>query len=93
MVPAEKKPRKWLGKHFSAAEGALAFSVLLFGSFPSALVVMGDLDKEESRDGRSGNDLGTGHTECDGGIDERPRREVFLTSLSPLYLWQDRSHA
>jgi hypothetical protein len=45
--------------------------------------VTGDLDKEESRDGRSGYDLGAGLTGCDGGIDERPRKEVFSARLSP----------
>jgi hypothetical protein len=45
--------------------------------------VTGDLDKEESRGGRSGYDLGAGHTGCDGGIDERPREEGFFASLSP----------
>jgi hypothetical protein len=43
----------------------------------------GDLDKEESRAGRSGNDLGAGFTGCGGGIDERPREEGFFASLSP----------
>jgi hypothetical protein len=43
----------------------------------------GDLDKEESRDGRSDDDLGTGLTVCDGGIDERTRDEGFSASLSP----------
>jgi hypothetical protein len=32
--------------------------------------VTGDLDKEESRDGRSGNGLEAGLAGCDGGIDE-----------------------
>jgi hypothetical protein len=42
---------------------------------PPALEVTGNLDEEESRDGRSGNDLGAGLTGCDGGIDERQREE------------------
>jgi hypothetical protein len=45
--------------------------------------VTGDLDKEESRDGRSGYDHGAGLTGCDGGIDERPREEGVFPSLSP----------
>jgi hypothetical protein len=45
--------------------------------------VTGDLDKEESRDGRSGYDLGAGLTGCDGGVDGRPREEDFFASLSP----------
>jgi hypothetical protein len=44
--------------------------------------VTGDLDKEENHDGRSGNGLGTGLTGCDGGIDERPRKEGFFATLS-----------
>jgi hypothetical protein len=50
---------------------------------PPALKVAGDLDKEESRDGRSGYDLGAGLTGCDGRIDERPREEGVFGSLSP----------
>jgi hypothetical protein len=45
--------------------------------------VTGDLDKEESRDGRSNNDLVTGLTGCDGGTDERPREKGVFASLSP----------
>jgi hypothetical protein len=40
---------------------------------PHALEVTGDLDKEESRDGRNGYDLGAGLTGCDGGIDRVKR--------------------
>jgi hypothetical protein len=43
----------------------------------------GDLDKEERRVGRSGNDLGAGSTGCDGGINERLREEGYFASLSP----------
>jgi hypothetical protein len=50
---------------------------------PHALQVTWDLDYEESRDGRSGYDLGAGFTGCDGGIDEQPREEGFFASLSP----------
>jgi hypothetical protein len=48
-----------------------------------ALEVLGDLDKEDSRVGRRGNDLGAGRTGCGGGIDERPREEGYFASLSP----------
>jgi hypothetical protein len=41
-----------------------------------------DLDKEESRDGRSGYDLRRGLTGCDGGIDERQCEDGFFASLS-----------
>jgi hypothetical protein len=50
---------------------------------PHALEVTGDLDKEASRAGRSGNDLGVEFTGCGGGIDERPREEGLFASLSP----------
>jgi hypothetical protein len=43
----------------------------------------GDLDKEDSRAGRSGNDLGAGFTGCGGGIDERPREEGLFATRSP----------
>jgi hypothetical protein len=46
-----------------------------------ALEVTGDLDKEDRRVGRRGNDLGAGLTGCGGGIDERPREEVFLPTF------------
>jgi hypothetical protein len=62
-----------------------ASSTLLSGAPPPhrpALKVTGDLDKGESRDGRSGNDFGTGFAGWDGGIDERPREEVFFAVLS-----------
>jgi hypothetical protein len=42
----------------------------------------GDVDKEECRAGRSGNDLGAGSTVCDGGVDKRLREEGFYASLS-----------
>jgi hypothetical protein len=46
--------------------------------------VTGDLDEEESRDGRmSGYGLGAGSTGFDGGIDERLREEGLFPSLSP----------
>jgi hypothetical protein len=41
------------------------------------------LDKEESRDVRIGNGLGTGLTGCDGGIDEQPREERLFANMSP----------
>jgi hypothetical protein len=43
----------------------------------------GDLDNEELRAGRSGNDLGVGFTRCDGGVDKRLREEGLFVSLSP----------
>jgi hypothetical protein len=45
--------------------------------------VTGDLDKEERRAGRSGNDLGTGLTGFEGGINERPREEGVSANLCP----------
>jgi hypothetical protein len=44
--------------------------------------VTGDLDKEDRRVGRCGNDLGAGLTGCGGGIDERPCEEGFIACLS-----------
>jgi hypothetical protein len=46
--------------------------------------VTGNFDKEESREGRSGNDLETWLTGYDGGIDTRPHEEGLVASLSPL---------
>jgi hypothetical protein len=43
-VPAQKKHRKWPGKLFSAAAGALAFSIWQIRSLPPALDVTGDLN-------------------------------------------------
>jgi hypothetical protein len=43
----------------------------------------GDLDKEERRVGRSGNDLGAGSTGSDGGINERLREEGLFANFSP----------
>jgi hypothetical protein len=62
---------------------SLYLHVLVPHSPPHALKVTGDLDKEERRAGRSGNDLGAGLTRFDGGINERPREEGFSVSLSP----------
>jgi hypothetical protein len=76
-------------KLFSAAAIALAFSIRLSQSTLPAFEVTGDLDTEENRDGRSGNELTTGLTGCDGGIDERPREElnsISFTLLSPARL-------
>jgi hypothetical protein len=42
-----------------------------------------DLDKEERRAGRSGNDLGAGLTRCDGGVDKRLREKGFFTNVFP----------
>jgi hypothetical protein len=51
---------------------------------PRALDVTGDLDMEDSRVGRRGNDLEAGLTGCGGGIDEHPRGEDFLPTISLL---------
>jgi hypothetical protein len=77
-VTSTEKSGKWPGQLFSAAEGALAFYVWLPRSPAPALKVTWDLDKEDSCDGRSDNDLGTGLTGCNGGIDERPREGGFF---------------
>jgi hypothetical protein len=45
--------------------------------------VTGNLDKEDRRVGRRGNDLEAGLTGCGGGIDERPRHEDFFANLFP----------
>jgi hypothetical protein len=45
--------------------------------------VTGDLDNEERRVGRSGNDLGEGLAGCDGGINDRLGEEGFSAILSP----------
>jgi hypothetical protein len=45
--------------------------------------VTGDLDKEDRRVGRRGNDLGAGLTGCGGGIDEQPREEGVFAGLFP----------
>jgi hypothetical protein len=50
---------------------------------PHVLEVTGDVNKGGSRGGKSSNDLETGLTGCDGGIDEPPREECFFFSLSP----------
>jgi hypothetical protein len=81
------------GENPGAEARAPAFPfVCVSRSPPPAMEVTGDLDKEESRAGRSGNDLGTGFTEWGGGIDERPREEGFFCQPFPSYLRQDRSH-
>jgi hypothetical protein len=49
-----------------------------------ALEVTGNLDKEERRAGRSGNDLRAELTGCDGGVEKRLREEGFLADISPL---------
>jgi hypothetical protein len=83
-VSSLKKPRKWPEKTFSAAARTLALSVLYTWFPPPTLEVTGDLDWEESRDGRSGFDLGAGLPGCDRGIEERPTEEGFFASLYPL---------
>jgi hypothetical protein len=48
---------------------------------PPALKVTEDLDKEQRRVGRSGNDLGAGPTGGDGEINERLREDSFLPAF------------
>jgi hypothetical protein len=48
-----------------------------------ALEATGDLDKEERRAGRSGNDHWAGVTGFNGGINERLREEGLSASLFP----------
>jgi hypothetical protein len=43
-VPYRKKPGKWMGKPFSAAAGALAFSCVVVLVPPPAFEVTEDLD-------------------------------------------------
>jgi hypothetical protein len=69
------------GKIFQCGRGSNSFSSLVV-SPPPALEVTGDLDEEESRDGRMSYDLGAGPTGFDGGIDERLREEGLFASLS-----------
>jgi hypothetical protein len=84
LVPNRGKTEEMSGGNPVAEAGASVFhpSFCVSLSPPPALEVTGDLDKEASRAGRSGNDLGAGFTGC-GGIDERPREEGFFASLSP----------
>jgi hypothetical protein len=72
-VQIKKKQGKCSGKQFSAVARALAFFYEVVLPSPYALEVAGKLEKEGSRDGRSGYNFGAGLTGCDGGIDERPR--------------------
>jgi hypothetical protein len=63
-----------------------SFPILLSQSptaHPIALGRTGDLDKEASRDGGSGNELRTGLGGCNNGINERLHEEGVFTSLSP----------
>jgi hypothetical protein len=64
---------KLQGKTFLRGGKSASFFIGVSRSPPPAVEGTGDLDYEESRDGRSGNDLGVGLTGCDGGIDKRPR--------------------
>jgi hypothetical protein len=58
-------------------------SLYVSRSPPPALEVTGDLDKEDRRLGRRGNDLGAWPAGCGGGVDERPREEGVFASLFP----------
>jgi hypothetical protein len=62
-----KKRRKRRGKLFGAAARALAFFDLVVSAPPPALEATEDLDKDKSRDGRSGNDLGRGLRDATAG--------------------------
>jgi hypothetical protein len=81
-VPDREKTGEMSGEN-SGAEAGAHFYVYVSRSPPLALEVTGDLDKEKSRDGRSGNDLGIGLTRFDCGIDERQCEEVFFATPSP----------
>jgi hypothetical protein len=80
------------GKFRRGGRSASFFYVCVSRFPPPALDVTGDLDKEDRRVGRRGNDLGGGLTGCGGRIDEHPREEGFFASLF-LPIWQDRSQA
>ena len=83
-VPNIEKTEEMSGENPGAEAGAPFFSyVCVSRSPPPVLEMTGDLDKEDRRVGRRGNDLGAGLTGCGGGIDERPYEEGFLASLSP----------
>jgi hypothetical protein len=70
------------GGHQGAEAGAPTFPYVCVSRPPlRALEVTRDLDNEKRRVGRSGDDLGTGSTVCDGGIDERLREEGFLLAF------------
>jgi hypothetical protein len=79
------------GKTFQRGDKCASFFICLSRSPPHALLVTRDLDKEESRDGRSGNDLGAGLTGCDGGIYERPPEEIFPLVVPMLSLARPKS--
>jgi hypothetical protein len=68
-----EKVRKWRGGLIIAA----AKTYLVVFVPPLALEVTRNLDKEENSDGRSNIDLGTGLKGYIGGIDKRPREDVF----------------
>jgi hypothetical protein len=53
------------------ARGLAFHYVCVFQSPTHVLEVTGELDKEERRAGRSGNDLGAGFTRCDDGVEKR----------------------
>jgi hypothetical protein len=72
------------GENSGAEAGVPIFSrYVCLGPPPLAFEVTADIDKEDRRVGRRGNVLGAGLTGSGGGIDKRPREEVFFASLSP----------
>jgi hypothetical protein len=80
-----KMPENEMARKSFQRGGTTASFFHLADSAPlPSLEVTGNLGKEESRDGRSGNDLEIGLTGYDGGIDKRPHDEGFVASLSPL---------
>jgi hypothetical protein len=89
LVPYVEKAEKMTGNFFQRGGSASFFYVVISphpAPPPHALEVTGDLDMEESHDGRRDNDLGMGLTGCDNGIEERPREEIFSLAfflLSP----------
>jgi hypothetical protein len=100
MYPGTKKEKagEMRGETHMRGGRSASFPLCIVVSAPTplsqpALEVTEDLDKEERRAGRSGNDLGVGPTGCGGGIDERLREEDFFCQPLTSYLRQDRSNA
>jgi hypothetical protein len=79
------------GESFQRSVKSASLFYLAVSIPPPALEVTWDLDKEESRDGRSGNGLWTGLTGCDGAIDEQPREEFFSLAFPLLSLARTKS--
>jgi hypothetical protein len=80
----QKETGEMSGKNLGAEARAPVFVCVYVSRSPlHALEVTGDLDKEERRVGKSGNDLGAGSPGCDVEINERLREEGFFAILSP----------